>query len=99
MEMLKINSWPVTVLVFVAVLLTISVLFYYKTAILQFLSQVKVELSKCTWPWNPELTGLKRYKELIDSTVIVSVTSILLAAYVSSFDFFINRFVSWLVKF
>ena len=31
---------------------------------LKFIGEVKVELDKCSWPWDPNLTGFKKYKEL-----------------------------------
>jgi preprotein translocase subunit SecE len=58
-----------------------------------------VELRKCTWPWDPEQTGLRKYKLLIDSTVVVCVTTLLLAAYITGFDFFINKLVGWMITF
>src|SRR4029434_5852678 len=36
-----------------------------------FLSEVKVELMKASWPWEPKEKGMKKYKELIDSTLLV----------------------------
>ena len=39
------------------------------TKIKNFFSEVKVELQKCSWPWDPKEKGFRRYKELIDSTV------------------------------
>ena len=39
----------------------------------QFFTEVKVELLKASWPWDPKEKGMKKYKELVDSTVIVVV--------------------------
>jgi len=61
-----------------------------------FVSEVKVELQKASWPWDPKERGMKKYKELIDSTIVVIIGMLLLAAYVSLIDFAllgINRLV------
>jgi len=36
-----------------------------------FFSEVRLELQKASWPWDPKEKGMKRYKELTDSTVVV----------------------------
>ena len=52
-----------------------------------FTREVKTELQKATWPWDPkEKTFGAKYKELIDSTVVVMIGMLLLAAYVSLID-------------
>jgi preprotein translocase subunit SecE len=57
-----------------------------KTA--NFFRDVKTELQKATWPWDPkEKTFGAKYKELIDSTVVVIIAMLLLAAFVAVFDF------------
>jgi len=65
----------------------------------QFLGEVKAELRKATWPWesDPKIKGFKKYKELIDSTVVVMIAMILLAGFVSFWDFINNQIVSFLV--
>ena len=58
---------------------------FSKTA--NFIREVKTELQKATWPWDPkEKTFGAKYKELIDSTVVVMIGMLLLAAYVSLID-------------
>jgi len=53
-----------------------------------FIREVKVELLKATWPWDPKEKAFgAKYKELIDSTVVVIVAMLMLAAFVSIFDF------------
>ncbi len=52
-----------------------------------FLSEVKVELQKASWPWEPKEKGIKRYKELTDSTLVVIIAMLLLGGYVALFDF------------
>ena len=41
----------------------------------------------------------RNYRELIDSTAVVAMTTLVLAAYTSGFDFLISRVVGWLVRF
>ncbi len=52
-----------------------------------FLGEVKVELQKASWPWEPKEKGIKRYKELTDSTLVVIIAMLLLGGYVALFDF------------
>jgi len=49
-----------------------------------FLGEVKGELHKASWPWesDPKIKGIKKYKELVDSTVVVLIAMILLARQV-----------------
>ena len=65
--------------------------------IANFTREVKTELQKATWPWDPKEKSFgAKYKELIDSTVVVMIGMLLLAAYVSIIDFAlltINRFL------
>jgi preprotein translocase subunit SecE len=58
--------------------------------ILSFLGEVKGELHKASWPWesDPKIKGLKKYKELVDSTIVVLIAMILLAGFVQFWDFF-----------
>jgi len=53
-----------------------------------FLREVRTELLKATWPWDPKEKAFgAKYKELIDSTVVVIIAMLMLAAFVSIFDF------------
>ncbi|PYK10778.1 MAG: preprotein translocase subunit SecE, partial [Verrucomicrobia bacterium] len=52
------------------------------TKIKNFLGEVKVELQKASWPWDPKEKGFRRYKELSDSTVVVVISMILLGGCV-----------------
>ncbi|RYD17385.1 MAG: preprotein translocase subunit SecE [Verrucomicrobiaceae bacterium] len=58
--------------------------------IFSFLGEVKGELRKASWPWesDPKIKGLKKYKELVDSTVVVLIAMVLLAGFVQFWDFF-----------
>ncbi|TAG09135.1 MAG: preprotein translocase subunit SecE [Verrucomicrobia bacterium] len=53
-----------------------------------FISEVKGELRKATWPWesDPKIKGVRKYKELIDSTIVVLIAMILLAGFVQISD-------------
>lgn len=100
MEVYKIaGSWWVTGLVYGLGLIVLTVLLIYRTQIMRFIGEVRVELVKCTWPWDPEQTGFRKYKVLIDTTVIICVATILMAGYITGFDFAINKLVGWLVNF
>ena len=59
------------------------------TKISTFLGEVKGELRKASWPWesDPKIKGFRKYKELIDSTVVVLIAMILLAGFVQLWDF------------
>ena len=48
---------------------------------------MKVELQKASWPWEPKEKGMKKYKELVDSTLIVVIAMLLLSGYVACWDF------------
>lgn len=52
-----------------------------------FLHEVQVELVKASWPWDLKERGFKRYKELVDSTVVVVIAMLLLSGYIAFWDF------------
>jgi len=58
-----------------------------------FIGEVRVELAKASWPWDPKEKGFKKYKELTDSTLIVVIAMLLLSAYIASWDFILNMIV------
>ena len=59
------------------------------TKVSRFVGEVKGELRKASWPWesDPKVKGFKKYKELTDSTVVVLIATVLLAGFVSLWDF------------
>ena len=63
-----------------------------------FIGEVKTELRKASWPWesDPKIKGFKKYKELIDSTIVILVAMTLLAAYVALWDLVNREVVSFL---
>ena len=63
-----------------------------------FISEVRLELQKASWPWDPKEKGTKRYKELTDSTIVVIIAMLLLGGYVALFDFIIVTFVQYFTR-
>ncbi|VVM05204.1 preprotein translocase subunit SecE [Methylacidimicrobium tartarophylax] len=63
-----------------------------------FLVEVLGELKKCAWPWEPQEKGARRYRELIDSTVVVAISSVMLAAIVTLADFLLVRVVGFVTR-
>jgi len=61
-----------------------------------FFTEVKVELLKASWPWDPKEKGMKKYKELVDSTVIVVVAMLLLSGYVAGWEFILQSIVGFI---
>jgi len=61
-----------------------------------FVNEVKVELQKASWPWDPKEKGIRKYKELIDSTLVVIIAMLLLGGYVALFDFVLVNAVHYL---
>jgi len=86
--------WDITLCV--VALLGLFYFFRYRVAIFKFVGEVKVELDKCSWPWDPNQSGFKKYKELIESTVVVVISVVLLAGFVTSSDFILAHLVGFL---
>ena len=63
-----------------------------------FVSEVKVELMKASWPWDPKEKGMKKYKELVDSTLIVLIATLLMGGYVAGWDFLLNIVLGFIFK-
>jgi len=51
-----------------------------------YFGEVFIELKKANWPWDPKEKGFAKYKELIDSTIVVFIAMLLLGAFVAFFD-------------
>ena len=68
------------------------------TRVKNFFSEVKVELQKASWPWDPKEKGFRRYKELTDSTLVVIIAMLLLGGYVALFDFVIINFIHYFTR-
>ena len=65
----------------------------------QFISNVKGELKKCSWPWesDPKVKGFKKFRELWGSTLVVLIAMVLLGAYVAFFDYVMAQVVNWTI--
>jgi preprotein translocase subunit SecE len=63
------------------------------TKVTKYIREVSDELRKATWPWDPKERGLKKYKELIDSTIVVIIAMLLLAAWINACDFLLQLFM------
>ena len=63
-----------------------------------FVNEVKVELQKASWPWESKEKGIRRYKELTDSTVVVIIAMLLLGGYVALFDFVLVNVVHFFTR-
>ena len=74
----------------------VCLLLAYRNQIMKFVGEVKVELGKCAWPWDPNQTGLKKYRELFESTLVVIISVLLLAGFVTTSDLFLSRIVGML---
>lgn len=51
-----------------------------------YIGEVLIELKKASWPWDSKEKGFAKYKELIDSTVVVFIAMLLLGGFVAFFD-------------
>ena len=65
----------------------------------KFFGETRAELQKTNWPWDPKEKGFKRYKELVDSTLVVVIASLLLSGYVAFSDFILVHVVGALTHF
>ena len=63
-----------------------------------FFAEVKVELQKASWPWEPKEKGMKNYKELTDSTLVVIIAMLLLGGYVALFDFILVNVIHFFTR-
>jgi preprotein translocase subunit SecE len=63
-----------------------------------FFSEVRVELQKASWPWDPKERGMKKYKELTDSTLVVIIAMLLLGGYVALFDFVLVNVIHFFTR-
>jgi len=97
----KINdSWIATGIVYAILLVLLILLIKNLAKVSNFIGEVKGELRKASWPWDsdPKARGLKKYKELVDSTIVVLIAVILLAGFVQFWDFVQVYVVGFLTK-
>ena len=64
-----------------------------------FINEVRAELQKASWPWESKEKGIRRYKELTDSTLVVIIAMLLLGGYVALFDFVLISFIHYFTRF
>ncbi len=64
----------------------------------KFFSEVRLELQKASWPWDMKEKGMKRYKELTDSTLVVIIAMLLLGGYVALFDFILVNVIHFITR-
>lgn len=93
------EHWFTSLLWLIVAVLVVLTLVRNAARIRSFIIEVGLELGKCSWPWDTRQTGFKRYKELIDSTVVVVVSSLLLAAFVTSSDFLLVQVIGFLTRY
>ena len=93
----QVGGWSGAVGIALAVIALILLL-ANRVKIQNFVREVKVELAKATWPWDPKERGVKKYKELIDSTLIVVIAMLLLSGYVAIWDFLLNQLIDQLTR-
>lgn len=63
-----------------------------------FFEEVRIELRKASWPWDPKEKGFKKYKELTDNTTVVVIAMLLLGGYVSLWDLVLNFLSGLLIR-
>ena len=101
LEYIKISdNWIATGIVYSIVLVLLILLIRNLAKVSNFIGEVKGELRKASWPWDsdPKARGLKKYKELVDSTIVVLIAVILLAGFVQFWDFVQVYVVGFLTK-
>lgn len=101
LEFLKVGgSWITSGIVYALVAVCSVVVVRNYSQISRFTGEVKGELRKASWPWesDPKIKGFRKYKELIDSTVVVLIAVILLAGFVQMWDFIHVLIVSFFTK-
>lgn len=83
------GSWVTSGIIYGALIIAIFLVLRNLAKVSSFVGEVKGELRKASWPWDqdPKAKGFKKYKELIDSTIVVLIAVILLAGFVQFWDF------------
>jgi preprotein translocase subunit SecE len=102
LELFKIGGSWITSGIIYGVLAIAAVIIILKWVLVSnFLGEVKGELRKASWPWesDPKIKGLKKYKELVDSTIVVLIAMILLAGFVQFWDFIHMLIVGFFTSF
>jgi preprotein translocase subunit SecE len=63
-----------------------------------FFAEVRAELQKASWPWESKDKGIRRYKELTDSTLVVIIAMLLMGGYVALFDLILISFIHYFTR-
>jgi len=90
------DNWWTTAFVWSLVLIAVVSLFKYRAQIRLFIAEVRAELAKASWPWDPKEKGFKKYKELVDSTMVVIVAMLLLSGYIGLLDLVLVHVVGFI---
>ena len=90
------GTWWVSIALWMLLVVVVAVFARSWRLVRSFTSEVKAELRKASWPWDPKEKGMKRYKELTDSTIIVTIAMLLLSGYVAGWDFIFNILMGWI---
>ena len=90
------ESWWINGIVWTLTLLVIILLMKHWGTIRRFIAEVRTELFKANWLWDPKEKGFKKYKELVDSTLVVLVAMLLLSGYVALWDVVLGTVVGLL---
>lgn len=101
LEYLQIgDSWITSGIVYAISVVLIVLLVRNLARVSSFIGEVKGELRKASWPWDsdPKAKGLRKYKELVDSTIVVLIAVILLAGFVQFWDFMQVLIVGFLTQ-
>ena len=64
----------------------------------KYLVEVQAELAKAQWPWTNDEHGLKRFRELWNSSLIVIIAMMLVGGYISFFDFITINVIGFLTR-
>ena len=64
----------------------------------KYLVEVQGELTKAQWPWSNDEHGLKRFKELWNSSLVVIIAMMLVGGYISFFDFITINVIGFLTR-
>lgn len=93
------EHWLWVSFVTVCAVILIWLIVAYREKIGKFLNETWIELKKASWPWDPKETGLRRYKELIDSTVVVIISTILLGGFVTFSDTILTAVIGYITRY
>jgi preprotein translocase subunit SecE len=101
LEYLKIgDNWILSGVIYAFALAAVVLAIRNGARISRFVSEVKGELRKANWPWesDPKIKGFKKYKELVDSTIVVLIATVLLAGFVTLWDTICTTGLNFITK-